>query len=1077
MNTTVGGTETVSPVPPGSRQLGPEAVERFWEGAGLTLSALQRALLPRVRSLCANLPGDPAARFLSGHEVEDTHRHLERLALHLLDRIRPRSQGESAVQLLAKLIDRGNQLGLFSLCPPPLPVRRSKLPSPFREQNWVGLDVPEKLRQALESSINRLDADNLPTDGRGLIRIGQLFASAIAHGGLINAAALGALARQMMDDAPVLDCLGGRIFVELKLAWRGQEESEFRRWFPDVLSGLLLLDIDPPTARQAAGLEDGQTLDNAKAFVRKALRAMIRHARAPAMATNLSRLLEQMFADACLRIPMVLAHYAARNLISHSLKPDVWRRLHGAMPDADRQHRRDRARSAAAGAIREDLDQLEPRWVSPLMEALMDQDGGDVLGRLAALRQGAQPGFAPGEPGELFAGFAEWMMERAVAGKIARKGVSTSVRAIARRLGALLGSESVMDLGAEQWTALYQEVLTNEGGDAASRGQRRRIARILYDFHQYLRLEHEAEQVDTLSVLGVAHALVPVDANIVTEQEFLAIRQYLSSAYSEFMDVRMETMAWLLITLAYRCGLRRMEVLKLDEVDVLLAEPPELLVRPTERRRLKTGNATRKLPLYALLEPDELERLAAWLRQRREEEAEVPYSPFLFCHPQRGFIFVPQESIIGFIHDAMRSVTGDATLRFHHLRHSFACRSYLMLEASRMASPSSLLAGIPGMADLADRAVEFRRQLYGNTYPTRRDIWALGGLLGHSGPDVSLEHYIHFLDVALAEYLDHVDHQPSQKLLAIVAGTAPSQVSRHQHADGLHAWLAQLWGKACPERAAHNRAHGRGDAKAATQMTGEGGTAADLYLRLWRALKRLALRGEGVERVAELYGFDAADLALHLDSATVLSRLKMSPGGRRLRHRFMPMTPDMKGVVASPDGVSAVPIGLRETVDLAAFVDLAPRLSNALARHPEQSAQAIGYYVENGRPNESGVVFHGVTHRLLARSFMEWLRHLGFGPTQLRFEIFDRTATGDETARGWRDALGLEVGTPIGIRSPPNGDLGWACPWLAVTPLFEDGAGGRRASPAFRFAMVMVAIDQGITSATQEWSVLPPTQQ
>ncbi|MEZ1875866.1 hypothetical protein, partial [Pseudomonas aeruginosa] len=52
--------------------------------------------------------------------------------------------------------------------------------------------------------------------------------------------------------------------------------------------------------------------------------------------------------------------------------------------------------------------------------------------------------------------------------------------------------------------------------------------------------------------------------------------------------------------------------------------PVDLLIRPHAQRGLKTQNAVRRLPLRVLLEPDELQLLIDWYRQRLEEEAANP---------------------------------------------------------------------------------------------------------------------------------------------------------------------------------------------------------------------------------------------------------------------------------------------------------------------------------------------------------------------------------------------------------------------------------------------------------------------
>ncbi|MBN8475965.1 hypothetical protein, partial [Sulfuritalea sp.] len=185
----------------------------------------------------------------------------------------------------------------------------------------------------------------------------------------------------------------------------------------------------------------------------------------------------------------------------------------------------------------------------------------------------------------------------------------------AKRLGGLMG-ESASDYDEDEWIGLYEETLS----DAETPSIRRKMLRVLREFQRYLEAERDASPMNASEVFGTSDGLVPVDANIISHEEFVRIRDQFVARVIDVIDPELAEIGWLLLTLSYRCGLRRMEVLKLELSDQLMHDPAFLLIRPTASRRLKTKSSTRMLPLYALLEPTELDRLRKWVNKRKDDE-------------------------------------------------------------------------------------------------------------------------------------------------------------------------------------------------------------------------------------------------------------------------------------------------------------------------------------------------------------------------------------------------------------------------------------------------------------------------
>ena len=75
-----------------------------------------------------------------------------------------------------------------------------------------------RLRGWLADSLRNstlLARQKLPPSKVAQFALVQLMLSAIVHGGLVHADTLEALATRLLQDLPVMDCLGGRVYGEL----------------------------------------------------------------------------------------------------------------------------------------------------------------------------------------------------------------------------------------------------------------------------------------------------------------------------------------------------------------------------------------------------------------------------------------------------------------------------------------------------------------------------------------------------------------------------------------------------------------------------------------------------------------------------------------------------------------------------------------------------------------------------------------------------------------------------------------------------------------------------------------------
>jgi len=115
--------------------------------------------------------------------------------------------------------------------------------------------------------------------------------------------------------------------------------------------------------------------------------------------------------------------------------------------------------------------------------------------------------------------------------------------------------------------------------------------------------------------------------------------------------------------------------------------------------------------------------------------------------PEKAMDAIDEDLLFRKIHRVLKAVTQDETLRFHHLRHSFATWTVMRLMLSDLDHIPELFPHQVKTQKWLEQSKAFRKGLYLNDSMTRKHIYAVSSLLGHSGPDMSLEHYIHCLDL------------------------------------------------------------------------------------------------------------------------------------------------------------------------------------------------------------------------------------------------------------------------------------------------------------------------------------------
>ncbi len=1103
-------------------QLTPEELQKIWVDIEPHFSKKQKEVIEVLKARLTSRKDCALSQFLIGEEVavSGLGENFKPVTAFLLSKITPMESGINAVQALGKVVDAGNALGIFALCPPPLAHIEKREPSPFREERMPLLSVAPQMRALLAEhkeftwqmpKVPYVPEEFIDKDGKKKIRkrrrkageplillqnarakdaiaLGRVLLSGIVHGGLLHFSFLDRLVFMLLNNEPILQSSGGRLYVEFSLAFRQHEDAEFRRWFVDPLTAVLLMDLTQEQVARAVNhqYDKKMPVKDRRDTLTYCIDRFIHHATDSIdQPPSIYQLFVATHLDFTTRMPIVLANYASRDFVSHSLKPNVWRRINGErvshVPHLIRQANDDET-GELPGAIDitgDVIDQveIEPRWLSVLRIAFDGTDRDQVKMRITDLLEQKAIGFEDKEAGELFAQFVLWLIAstRDQKLRLALATIKDYSISVSKRVGGLLGMNRIDDLDAVGWAAIFEEVLA----DANTKGVRTKLVRVLREFLRFLQEEKKIDTGEAGEVLGPPGGLVPVDANILTEAEYQLVRAQLVPGSSNSLAEQLVTPAQkerrtikcLMFTLAYRCGLRRSEVLMLDLADLLLEHPAEILIRPTSSRTLKTPSATRKIPVYAFLKPEELTDVKEWLAYRKTQEAAGQFSRHLFASKATNQSHIPEDKLLEELHALMREVTGDISIRFHHLRHSFASHMNTTLMASHMGKPNPLYALLPKSETEMAQCVAMRERLYRNKNMTRRDLWALATLLGHSGPDVSLEHYIHTFDLGLAWYLDRPDVAPKASAVIKASGWERTTAYRHQGAMRMHGWANHLWEKANQEIHKSNPIVVEGAPKAQSQTVNIGLTMAGVE-NIWGYLYLNQTQSKSAYQLVNQRKEDAPKVERLIHNALYLRSITLSAKSRTPRHRFME-DPLQLGDDGSPKGWLACPVKPTGKNDKNALEKLLTNIVQVMQLEPELSLSVLRYFAHNAHPRLSGIHFENPDEPQHAINCLRWLKKLGLTNEELRIESYDFKSSRSQSLSQWQESLGPDA-PEIKVTKPSIGRKDWSPPWLCITPIFqgenvrikktkirkETPGKFKGPSPAFRYLMLMAYIAQ-----------------
>lgn len=335
----------------------------------------------------------------------------------------------------------------------------------------------------------------------------------------------------------------------------------------------------------------------------------------------------------------------------------------------------------------------------------------------------------------------------------------------------------------EDLPGLYAQIMSKP----ATTSNRIRTARLLHQFHRFMIINTAAVSLTKDGAedpLAARNHPRPVDVNWLHISEFELVKKELSTPTPTRLALlekhpALPNVVLMVAILAYRLGLRGGESLFIEQRSIVGEYPNQLLlIRPTPGHPLKTRHSHRRYELSVFLTVDE-HHLLEHIRNNAAGR-------YLFGVSKRTKPKVSQQLpyrlIRETIHRVMREVTGDGRLRFHHLRHSAASNLSLALDYADHPDIAKCLHHMPATVQwLEAHAQQLKMAALGHTSgPSRSALFAVAATVGHSGPAVTLKHYIHPLPYMLAHRTQTFD----VNVLAPLVGKTKQAIQNHLRIGG-----------------------------------------------------------------------------------------------------------------------------------------------------------------------------------------------------------------------------------------------------------------------------------------------------
>jgi len=381
---------------------------------------------------------------------------------------------------------------------------------------------------------------------------------------------------------------------------------------------------------------------------------------------------------------------------------------------------------------------------------------------------------------------------------------------------------------------------------------------------------------------GFAHTVIPyekggrrVRAELVSPPIYHAlIKQILTG-----VDILEREMLALMFILVYRTGMRKKELLGLRFIDIegLDALTPSLVVRSNSHRGLKTASSNRRIPIFALLQPDEL----AFFIRYVQSNIGINPNHFIFSlssSQQPIDDHVPLQ-LLGRILKNI-SIDDDA------LNHTF--------HAFRHTAVSNLALALCGDTELTRALTDYSEQdvlriksgVLGEHIHAQDRWYALSGIMGHLSPQRSFEYYHHFAMLMATYKLSLANIKLPTQAINNITGFGNKQLKQnHAIIQNDSVSLPSIRALLLRHIVHHKRASPKYFTDLSIPSIASSVSSDNLFMRyginrVW-ALLRLIDENESVKNAALVTNIDIYDATIIVDRARTVAKITSSRGQGR----------------------------------------------------------------------------------------------------------------------------------------------------------------------------------------------------
>lgn len=382
-----------------------------------------------------------------------------------------------------------------------------------------------------------------------------------------------------------------------------------------------------------------------------------------------------------------------------------------------------------------------------------------------------------------------WLVARCRSGMAKKNLAFSTIKRYASEIVYPILALSVSDLlslDEDALEALYWTCL-----ETCDRDKSYRLGR-LYDFHDFLKTHLSLPPINwsgLYAFAGVDDASPSVDANILLIDEYDQALQIIDD--EEGLNPWLKARYMVALILGFRFGLRFGEVLKLRFIDVQRDNNKIFLqIRGTVFGDLKTQAGVRQIPLIGQF--NELEK-KAWevVLNEMQEWVEKDHQTLLLFDGESPRKTIDKQQAQDFLNKLLKHVSADHSLRFHHLRHSFANRlmAYAYPLSDRMwKTISRQLIGRIGSQHLP--------LLWSSIDEPTIKLQAIADVMGHASIKTTMSSYFHFPEILGRAISNQYAPNLTPKTMAYQLGQSESTLQkRRERSKGKNSLQAYFAGE------------------------------------------------------------------------------------------------------------------------------------------------------------------------------------------------------------------------------------------------------------------------------------------